>query len=277
MSRCLADAPEDRPRDVATFVEELARILVRFDEGAAPEGPRESVERHGAWELVARWLERFAAEGAGRSLRVGDLLAEASAGLARHPSAAREDVHILECNRATLLVPLERSTEAVQLFERAVEGLRRCFGERHMQTQLALNGLGMAGFRAGDHEGAIDVFRELLSRPDSAFGPTHQLTMTLRLNLGSALRRTGRVAACRVELGHVRGWVEGPECQDPGHPIALYLALEDARLARQGGDTSAALAAVEALATRASGEPTGGRFWREVRTELDELRGEVGS
>ena len=85
-----------------------------------------------------------------------------------------------------------RIAEAHPLCLKTVERSKRVLGKEHRTTLRSMNILALVREALADHDGAEQLFREILVTSHKAFGQTDMITLLAVGNLAGVLRRAGR-------------------------------------------------------------------------------------
>jgi serine/threonine-protein kinase len=141
------------------------------------------------------------------------------------------------------------AAEAEQAFRHAYELRKKKLGERHLETGIALAGIGLALFQQSKVDESIEMFERALSIYLEVLGPNHPRVASLHNNLAIAVGTKGDL---KKELEHQQKALEIREkTLGPEHPdIATSLANLAAVLSPLERDEEALAASERALGIR---------------------------
>jgi serine/threonine protein kinase len=206
---------------------------------------QEALERELA-EAVTRYMVRAfrKADPAidGREVKVADLLDET---VARMP----EELGGQPIVRAKLLIAIAQTYRGLGLLKECLAACQEAYdlfqanlGDRHPDTQRALNDLAAAHWAVGDAAMALPLFEKCLTLSEASLGSDHPDTLTTLNNLAAAHHRTGSRKA--VEL-HERCLAGRSKVLGEDHPDTLA-SLNNVAIARaRYGEEAAARPAFE--------------------------------
>jgi serine/threonine protein kinase/tetratricopeptide (TPR) repeat protein len=138
---------------------------------------------------------------------------------------------------------LGASREAIDLFEKAVDGLSRKLGPDHPKTLTSRNNLARAYLAAGRTAEAIATLEQVCRLSASTLGPDHPDTLARQSNLAWAYQTAGRTSEAIVidrEVLKLRTSKLGPE-----HPDTLTSRNDLAAAYWNAGRTNEAIALFE--------------------------------
>ncbi len=161
----------------------------------------------------------------------------------RSSGAESEGAAISTMNLANALQLTDRASDAIDLYQRAIQLEENLFGPMHPLTAQAINNYGAALFRAGRHNAALEQFQRALATREEVLGPEHPKVAESLKNSASVLSALGRHAPA---ISRMRRALEINEARfGIGGAATMRSVVDLAALLRESGKEHEARATLE--------------------------------